>query len=619
MARTEEQKAQWLARRWKQQLSSTVFESIFDYILNTDVDTDPRARHTSLVDKLYELQPLTAVCRAWRRATLPLFYYSAVCSIKETPHYGQDSHTKDSRRRCPRHIRRTNIGLVIAGGHVGLVKRLVIDLVGDVAPDLPVTLLANEQFDCQDWSGIRSLRLSHWHGYIYSKPVYSSESQVRLNAYLLRTLPKLKSVQYNSFDDKNYYTEFPLDGLLGTLLSQLSAVHIWSGLVPDLGCSAFLTNLTSLTLRCPLLEDAANLPRVFAETLVTLHMGFTSAETIWDRFCPTDGTHRIEFRRLKSLVLEYYQIGDKKHHYLSGSRVPSLYDECSDDFAERADGSMANNANVRPLSKLQPIFYQLQCLSIYRYPHSIDRVLRHFPIDQIPHISIRDIAQGWSELQAASIAEIASLRVNIARKLEAKGEERKYQAWINRLFSVSSHMTKLQLQAPPTKIPIALPDVIGLTSLTALSFSMKMDLGTIPNLLSRLPHLRRLAMHIHPQSSWSLRNGGILDDGDYELLVGLPPLSHSLQHLIAYTGLGTDADHRLTGPESLSEDEGREPAAVEKELAWLIARIPSLMVFKTEEWTVDAVDTCIKEMTANEGAAPYINHLKRLKMSVWKY
>ncbi|KAI8318776.1 hypothetical protein GQ54DRAFT_299916 [Martensiomyces pterosporus] len=632
-------KALWRERRRQQQqqhyLGPGVFKMIFDYILNTDVDTDPRTRHASYIDKLYELQPLTAVCRRWRRATLPLFYETAVCSIKQNPHYDSTDHEpghtcdpKNARMHRCRHIRRTNVGLIIAGGHAGKVRRLVIDLVGDVAPDLPVTMLANEEFGAQDWSGIHSLRLNHWHGYILSKPVYSTESLARLNAYLLHMLPKLTSVKYHSPGDRRYYTEFPLDGLLTTTLSKLDAIKISSGLIPDLGSSAFLPKLASLTLRCPMLEGAANLPRIFAETLVTLHIGFTSAETIWNRFYTTDGTHRVEFKRLESLVLEYYEPRTQRRRLKAGQSAPSLYDECSAASHSDSDNEStaalcaddAINGNRSTLSKQRPVFYRLQHLSIRRYPYAIARVLRHFPIDRIPHISIRDITRGWSDLRATSISDISSLRVHIAHKLEDKSEERKYQVWINRLFSVSSQMTSLQLQAPPTQTPIALPDVIGLTNLTTLSFSMKMDLGSIPNLLSRLPHLRRLVMHVHPMSSWSMRNYGVLERGDYGLLADLPPLSYSLQHLVAYTGLGSENDCRLTGSvRDEDEDEDEEGVVVERELAWLMARIPSLLVFKTEEWTMDAVERCVREMAAHDEITPYIKHLKTMEMSVWKY
>ncbi|KAJ2516195.1 hypothetical protein GGI11_003523 [Coemansia sp. RSA 2049] len=103
-----------------------------------------------------------------------------------------------------------------------------------------------------------------------------------------------------------------------------------------------------------------------------------------------------------------------------------------------------------------------------------------------------------------------SLRVDVARSAfvgdrctssqhEEDDAERRYQVWINRLFSVSSvTMKQLRLDAPTVE-PVTLPDIVGLTNLTELSLGMKMDLGSVPNMLARLPRLLKLAMHVHPQ------------------------------------------------------------------------------------------------------------------------
>ncbi|KAJ2004176.1 hypothetical protein GGI04_002696 [Coemansia thaxteri] len=634
--------AQRLERCKRQDLEG-VLRLVADYLVQAGTESDPRLQHDSFVGRLRLLQPLAAVCHTWRRATLPLFYQTAACYIKELPRSNsasrdsssaltKTSSVPDSTPHHPGYIQRTNLELITSGGHQKFVRRLAIDLVGDVSPDQPIALLAEMGFGRACWPKIKKLRVSHWHGFKPSKPTaYSAESLARFNAYLLHTLPKLTSVKYNSSDDRRFYSEFPLDGLLASTLSRLTEVKITSGLIPDMCSSAFLPRLVSLTLRSPIHAGAAHLPRIFAETLEHLHIGFSSTESIWGRFYVADDAQTVHFKQLQSLVLEYSEAIDDKRSIsraqkenrlysasdsLEPAKTSSLYSYSSDDSGrELCGGDGCRGAQVT-CSRARPVFSRLQHLSIRKYPFSIARVLQHFPIDSIPHISIRDIRKGWTSLHAALVTEMTSLRVHISQQFESKREEQQYQMWVNRLFSVSSRLTSLQLQASTT-LPLTLPDVTGLTRLVSLSFSMMVDLGTVPNLLSRLSHLRQLAMHVYPRvSSWSTRNLGVLEGGDYDLLAQLPPLSCSLQSLVAYIGQETDGGYarRLT-----VDDDSDDPLAIERELAWIMARIPSLAVFKTEEWTSRAVRACIDELMVYNSIQPYVKHLSSVELAVWKY
>ncbi|KAJ2065275.1 hypothetical protein GGI08_002248 [Coemansia sp. S2] len=553
--------------------------------------------------------------------------WTAACSIKELPGRNSSTTASDLDWDCSNHVQRTNLNLIVSGGYQKYVRRLAIDLVGDVSPDQPITLLTEAGFGRTSWPKIKRLRLSHWHGQSHGKAVYSAESLARLNAYLLHTLPKLKSIKYISSDDRRHYSEFPLDGLLSSMLSRLTDVRITSGLVPDMCSSAFLPCLVSLTLRSPIYAGAAHLPRIFAETLEHLHIGFSSTESIWGRFYVADDAQTVQFKQLRSLVLEYSEAIDdgrraaraqKENRLYSDSDSmdvdmdDSLYTYYSDDSSHKLGATVQSPSGAR----VRPVFSQLQRLSIHKYPFSISRVLRHFQLDRIPHISIRDIRKGWNSLDAAIVTEMSSLRVHIEQEFESKREEQQYQVWFNRIFSVSSLLTSLQLQAPTT-MPLSLPDVVGLTRLVTLSFSMRVDLGTISSLLSRLTHLRHLAIHIFPRmSTSSLRNLGVLESGDYEILADLPPLSCNLQHLVAYIGLEPDCGYarRLAGDEC--DD---DPLEIERELTWLMARVPSLETLKTEEWTSSGVTVCIDELMACTEIHPYVKHLGSIEVSVWKY
>ncbi|KAJ2908569.1 hypothetical protein GGI21_002755, partial [Coemansia aciculifera] len=521
------------------------------------------------------------------------------------------------------HVERTNVSLIVAGGHQKHVRRLAIDLVGDVSPDQPILLLTEAGFGRESWPRIKKLRLSHWHAR-NSKTEYSGESLARLNAFLLHTLPKLTSVKYTSLDDKRHYSEFPLDGLLSSMLSRLTDVRITSGLVPDLCSSAFLPRLVSLTLRSPIYAGAAHLPRIFAETLEHLHIGFSSTQSIWSRFYVADDAQTVCFKQLRSLVLEYSEAIDDERRAARAQKENRLYSADLDNdtslFAYDSDDSRQGTGKLTPACGRapRPVFSQLQQLSICKYPFSITRVLRHFQLECIPHISIRDLRKGWADLDAAAVvSEMTSLRIHISQAFEAKCEEQQYQIWFNRLFSVSSSLTSLQLQAPTT-LPLALPDVVGLTGLVTLSLGMKVDLGTIPGLLTRLVHLRHLALHIFPRinipSSSSLRSLGISHSGDFDILADLPPLSCSLQHLVAYIGLEPDCGYarQLAGRNGGDADSLLE---VERELTWLMARVPSLMTFKTEEWTKSAVVTCIGELLAQGNIQSQVRHLSSMELA----
>ncbi|KAJ2803793.1 hypothetical protein H4R21_001897 [Coemansia helicoidea] len=617
-----------------------MLKTVFGYMAAGDAGSDPGQQCGLPLGRLRALQPLTAVCRSWRRATLPLFYQSVVCCIREAPTAGPA--TSKAQDSVPNHAWSTNLGLIADGGFERYARQLAISMVGDVAPDLAATALAAEGFGSQRWQRIERLRVAHWHGETRRSPTYSAESLARLNSFLLHALPGLTSVRYVSPDDRGRYCEFPLDGLLASTLSRLTEISIATGLIPDMGSTAFLPALTSLTLRSPMLAGAQHLPMVCAESLETLHIGFTSADSIWGRFYAASGAGELCFGSLKTLVLEYREPPDVKARLARPAKsVVGLYEDCYSEVSEcsstysdgkqhglwvdeaaggeEGDGDsedLDNETLIDPTSPTRvlfckrpaaasptwPAFPALRSLSVCKYPDEIGHVLRQFAVDRIPNISIRDVRAGWAGLRPTTAARLSSLRVHIAtRGLAFKREEHRYQAWVNRLFSVSSPMAGLHLAAP-TAMPITLPDVVGLVQLSSLSLSFRVDLGSIPNLLSRLPRLQRLAMHVHTWSSWSQRNHGILGRGDYELLAVVPPLSRSLTSLVAYVGPESDED----------------PAGVERELAWLLARAPTLRSFKTEKDTRDAVARHIDDILASTSAR-CVQHLAHVRMDVWRY
>ncbi|KAJ1942457.1 hypothetical protein FBU59_003193, partial [Linderina macrospora] len=294
-------------------------------------------------------------------------------------------------------------------------------------------------------------------------PKYARDSVSRFNAFLLHVLPNLKSIAYTSSGDQMHYAAFPLDGLLGSTLGQLTGVSVISGLTPALSTTSFLPKLTRLAIRCPMLSGATNLPMIFSETLVTLHLCFTSAETIWERFYASN-TGKVVFTQLESLVLEYTEpVGetDEEQH-----RAPSLFVECmdEDEFCESADDDSVAVTG----KQIRPIFHKLQHLSVLKYPHSIMQILRYFDLGQIPYVSLRDVSDGYDGLRASDISAMESLRVHISEPIT---ESSRFRCWLNCLFSVTSSMSSLHLQAS-VQVPVTLPDIIGLCSLTSVSLSM---------------------------------------------------------------------------------------------------------------------------------------------------
>ncbi|KAJ2706862.1 hypothetical protein H4R19_004970, partial [Coemansia spiralis] len=468
-------------RRRQHQGLSTVLRAVFGHMTASGARSgDPQQQCEIQLGRLRELQPLTAVCRSWRKATLPLFYQSAVCSISEVPLAAPAS--DKAQNRAPSHAVSTNLGLIIGGGFERHVRWLSIRLAGDVTPDLVATVLSAEGFGSRNWQRVKCLQLRHWHGCIRRSPTYSAESLARLNSFLLHALPGLSSVMYVSPDDASYYREFPLDGLLASTLSRLKGVSITTGLIPDMGSTAFLPALTSLTLRSSMRAGAAHLPLVCADTLETLHIGFTSADSIWDRFYAANGAGELRFDRLKTLTLEYREPSDARARLARPAKSTiGLYEDCYGAASESSssvysgseqlglcveevaggmecDGSGDGSGDetlLDPTSPTQlllckrpaagaptgPVFPALQSLSVRKYPGEIGHVLRQFAVDRIPRISIRDVRAGWADMRPETAARLSSLRVHIAaRGLEFKREEHRYQVWVNRLFSVTSPM-----------------------------------------------------------------------------------------------------------------------------------------------------------------------------------
>ncbi|KAJ2214496.1 hypothetical protein EV179_002901 [Coemansia sp. RSA 487] len=678
------------------------------------------------------LQPLAAICRSWRKAVVPLLYQTAVCSVHQRALLINDEECDTLRYVCS-----TNVDLIVRGGYERYVRRLAIDLVGDVAPGFPVMQLEEAGFSRTLWPQTNELQVDHWHGYQQQRSKILPESVSKLNAYLLHNLPNLTSVEYNSLGDHRSYGDFPLNGLLASTLSRLTELRIHSGLVPDLGAAAFLPMLSSLTLNCPMVSCAAHLPQIFAESLAYLRIGFSSSETIWNRFYVGQGKRGVIFAKLRSLELEYttpviedpcrckgssrrrctgkqITLLSSKTYRLAGgpdesalgqgaskggNRLDSVYyhstdDEGGDDAASSSDyeefwatssdgesltGKAASSGSKKPRSSGKPSFPQLEKLYIRKYPYPVTDILQHFAVDRIPHVSIRDVGRrSWVAGLAAEYAgNMRTLRVDVARSSSSSGhhllqreerEERHYQVWINRLFSMSSATLKNLWLDAPTTAPVTLPDIVGLTNLTELSLGMKMDLGTVPNLLARLQQLHKLAIHVHPQSSWLERNEGVLGGGydqqgendDAHMLGRLPSLSTSLRCLTVYTGMVdfSRLDCHGTHKRSLSTsnkccrrrcrfcekcigmaamvpdhcedqftDKGGEKyealgsvvMAVERELVWMIARISSLVVLKTERSTSRAIKKCISELMSHKTASSQIGNLDRLRITEWEY
>ncbi|KAJ1719278.1 hypothetical protein LPJ53_005934 [Coemansia erecta] len=632
MKATNAQRKQRQAHR--QQTLSDTFGLLFRYLWGQAAPADSsNARQPSHADRLRQFQPLTAVCRQWREASLPIFYQSIVCSIRQKSRGGKGAVGYE---------KKTNLPLILgAGRHRRYVQRLVIDLVGDVAPNLPIALLSREGFDDLEWYEIDRLEINHWHGHLRRPGRYSQDALAQLNAYLLHRLPKLVSINYRSPDDQKYYTEFPLDCLLASRLSQLLEVRVHSGIAPRIGHSAFLPGLTTLRLDCPVLTDASNLPRFFAETLEHLQIGFSSADSLWDRFYACTGTMTVEFTRLRTLDLRYMLPLDSPRRRTMESRAKSLYRECDEEFTADEDsdeeGEEGDDDGVSRYGHAVPntvrcAFPMLSQLRISRYPYAIGRVLRHFDLRLIPHICLRDVGRGWASLRPEHICGPAagSVQVDLAARPGDVGWESWYQRWVNRVFSLGSGVTSLQLSAHMGSTRVSLPDIIGLTELRTLSLGLPLDLGVLPNLLTRLPHLLQLAVHVHPESSWDERNAGVIDGC---MLDRLPVLNTSLQSLVAYVdpcgeplaGGGKRRIGEHGEPGEIVCSAGRvsmvRPLEIEREMAWILARVPSLVEFQSESWTSSALAQCIDDILASLDSEHQnqFSHLQRLRYASWSY
>ncbi|KAJ2776557.1 hypothetical protein GGI15_004808 [Coemansia interrupta] len=614
---------------YRQQTLSDIFGLLFRYLWGHTAPADStNPRQPSYADRLRQFQPLTAVCRQWREAALPIFYQSIVCSIRQKKRAGKGAGYE----------KKTNLPLILGNGSCRrYVQRLVIDLVGDVAPNLPIALLSRSGFDDLEWYEIDRLDITHWHGHMRRPGRYSQDALAQLNAYLLHRLPKLVSINYRSPDDGKYYTEFPLDCLLASRLSQLLEVRVHSGIAPRIGHSAFLPGLTTLRLDCPVLTDASNLPRFFAETLEHLQIGFSSADSLWDRFYACTGTMTVEFSRLQTLDLRYMLPVDSPRRKTMESWAKSLYRECDEEVSagedsdEEEDDGDEGHGCVLP-NTVRCAFPVLSQLRISRYPYAIGRVLRHFDLRQIPHICLRDVGRGWASLRPEHLCGPAagSVQVDLAARPGEAGWERWYQRWVNRVFSLDSGVTSLQLSAHLGSTRVSLPDIIGLTELRTLSLGLPLDLGVLPNLLTRLPRLLQLAVHVHLESSWDERNAGIIDGC---MLTRLPALNSSLQSLVAYVDscgepMASGGKRRIDEhgePGEIAGSAGRmgnvTPLEIEREMAWIVARVPSLVEFRSEPWTSNAVAQCIGDVLASLDAEhqDQLSHLKRLRFALWTY
>ncbi|KAJ2823651.1 hypothetical protein IWW50_003687 [Coemansia erecta] len=599
-------------------LSACILTRIFEYVFWAGACGVYQVEQLVLPIGQYDILPCLAVNHAWRKRAAGLFYRTAVVAI------GTSDTVRTVRGACRV---RTNIRLILESGYAPKTTRLAVLSIGTVLPDdLAECLLASE-FAGFEWPGIDTLYFYHPQDY-QAKPgglEDQDEAIDDVNRYLQATMPNLVQI-YALSGTSDSFGLFALDDLINDRLPYLSNLAVVAQGTLKLvfqGNAQLLKQLTMCTVASALLEPTdqfenehgatsdddsdiepllqirstpLEVPRVYAELLVSLVIGPIVPQNIWAPFFGTNEASGIpdllavpNFACLRRLRLIFGPLQTSRQ----------------DESRRKARHSNKQKASPGPgntvVSGIYPQFPQLESLAVERYPYNILLFLENFPRSRLRHLELHKCPHHFFKLALSAFSSLETAVIEIPEAPHGSKEQDE-ENWIFHTFSDNvPTLRSLSLAAVSVFHQVDLPSKnYKLKLLQHLELSVGMRSVELEKLLVELTHLCSLRVVItdvlgktHEYLSRSMRPKKY-SKANYSHRV----LSVSLEQLAI----------RLL---DLTPSKRRRALA---KTAWVAARTPSIMRIHVQEEYLNDLASSIAKVQANKQAPVDTRHLSNVKL-----
>ncbi|KAI8324389.1 hypothetical protein GQ54DRAFT_309304 [Martensiomyces pterosporus] len=569
--------------RLPSRLLTHIFESLYwEFVHDSNLHV-----YASLPIGQLHLLPCLHVCRSWRKRAAKLFYKAAVVVVgsgRKSPSAMPAVLSQNSGRSC--HLR-TNVELLLESGHAAKAKYMVLFSIDHILPADVAIELEISQFSTYEWPGITNVYFHHPQSLKggASSQWEQDDAIATTNQYLINSLPSLNHICALS-NMRDSFGLYSLDDLINAKLPQLRELVALSRASLKLGADVFPQFLTRLNVYGSRGTDAIRIPRTFAASLVHLEIGPITPDNIWGPFMGKDEHASADFTNLRFL-----RLGFSGQHLLGGANGSKEAKRTSKHYASPGpDNAVTHGA--------YPLFPRLESLKLEAYPYNIVQFLENFPRSQIRHLELKQCPTEFYDLSLAPFASLSSASIDIPATLSASNQDM-VEEWVSHQLAKCSlpDFKTLTLSMRPG-LHISLPGHISLTNLRSVSLSIGVQQQDVGRLLRHLPHLRFLELTVTEAKG---RTRDYLSrKSQKSKYLKYKVLSKSLERLTVYL-------YELT--------RGRQRRTLSK-TAWILARVPTILQFRTQREYVQVMRECVDKVLGNKMAPANVDHLRVLQYQV---
>ncbi|KAJ1958226.1 hypothetical protein GGI12_004789, partial [Dipsacomyces acuminosporus] len=498
------------------------------------------------------------------------FYHYALAAKYNTLYFYITDYDEETYEETETATVHSNIKEVISRNLTHVPRMLLFTFGSFPSPTKIYEALEAEGFFSHQWRSVYKIRFYKDPSEDYREETYDSESLVRVNKALADALPNVVSLQYEVEGDWSYGRNFACD-FIAEKASKLKTVGLFHTTLRNFSVRQFGQSLTTLKLNFDTISDEDYKALIYAPTITNLTLGSVHPRTFWDIFYSNGDGDGLEFSRLESLAIY---------------------------FDPRAEEPF--EPETRDTSKIT--FPRLTSLEVNHIQGDANQCLKIFPISRVRRLTVSDNNK-HERLDLVPFVSLETLEMGFGDWCEF-GSKVDFDEWTHPLFSLSLDIKHLHLLGfDPRFAPnlylnqsdivhVTVPDSVSLNSLESLRISALLKPGHLPKLLSQLPSLKSLVLFVSSSGSPNLLEAGFTAES---APAEFKPISRSITYLESIFDQAYDSD----------------PAAL-LELAWLMARLPSLATWSHNSHEVSDTIAHLEDIVANEGVASHVGHLPRI-------
>ncbi|KAJ2159151.1 hypothetical protein GGF46_003239 [Coemansia sp. RSA 552] len=331
-----------------------------------------------------------------------------------------------------------------------------------------------------------------------------------------------------------------------------------------------------------------SMPRVHVDGLVSLDIGPIAPDSIWAPFFGAAEQPQV-FLSLRRLGLLFARGPAKGGSSRRARRA----------HRRRASLGLGNEV----FNGIYPQFPRLEALRVEGYPYDLVLFLESFPRAQLRHLEIRRCPGRFFQLALSEFPSLMTAKIEIPEAAHARREEDE-EDWVSRVLAAPMpELRELALRAQSISSDINLPKQCALARLQTLDLHLGMRSVEMEKLLGELPSLRVLRVvftevlgRTHEYLSRKVRRKKY------------PKGEHRHRH---NAQLSSPLEELTVQLIDLSPARKRRALA---KTAWAAARMPSLLLIRTQGEHIQDLSHAIAKVLANK-SAPIDTHLRRAILS----